>query len=59
MTTPARPERPAMPPVIPGRCDTSNPVCGAEARLYAAGWRRAAHQPRTQLTEPTRKDTTQ
>lgn len=59
MTTPTRPVRPAMPPVIPGRCDTGQPVCGADARLYAAGWRCLRHQPRTQLTEPDRKDATQ
>lgn len=60
--TEARPERPALPPVIPGRCDTGRPVCGAEARLYAGGWRCASHSPaahagKPEAPEPTRKDT--
>lgn len=64
MTTPdTRPVRPPLPPTIPGRCDTGRPVCGAEARLYAAGYRCLAHSPaaaagKPEAPEPTRKDTT-
>ncbi|MHB9861908.1 hypothetical protein [Streptomyces sp. YIM S03343] len=45
----------ATPPAEPGRCDTGRPLCGAPARLYAAGWRCDAHRPssfhRTELTD--------
>jgi hypothetical protein len=62
MTT-ARPERPAMPPVIPGRCDSGHTACGQDARLFAAGWRCFRHTPaalagRAEAPEPTPKETT-
>lgn len=58
-TTP--PVRPAMPPPIPGRCDSGRTACGAEGRLYAAGYRCVAHTPaalngQPEAPEPTRKD---
>lgn len=65
MTTPdIRPVRPAMPPVIPGRCDSGTTACGAEGRLYAAGYRCATHSPaalagRAEAPEPDRKDNAQ
>ncbi|MDN5380702.1 aromatic ring-opening dioxygenase LigA [Streptomyces sp. LB8] len=32
-------------PKPPPTCDTGNPVCGAPARLYPAGWRCDRHRP--------------
>jgi hypothetical protein len=52
MNAEPRPVRPAMPPVIPGNCDTGHPVCGAEARLYAAGWRCVQHTPAALASRP-------
>ncbi len=56
------PERPVLPPTIPGRCDSGQAACGAEARLFAAGWRCVRHTPaalagKAEAPEPTRKDT--
>lgn len=60
--TATRPVRPPMPPVIPGICDSGHTPCGAEGRLYAAGYRCAAHSPaamagRNEAPEPERKET--
>jgi hypothetical protein len=60
MTT-SRPVRPPLPPVIPGRCDAGTTACGAEARLYAGGWRCVRHSPaaaagRAEAPEPVTKE---
>lgn len=60
MTDP-RPVRPALPPTIPGRCDTGRPVCGKPGRLYPCGIRCKEHTPaaaagKPEAPEPTRKD---
>lgn len=59
-TTP--PVRPALPPVISGRCDSGTTACGQAGRLYAAGYRCAAHSPaalngQPEAPEPQTKET--
>lgn len=41
---------PPRPKVTPGKCDTGRPVCGAPARLFAAGWRCVDHVPNSPTT---------
>lgn len=57
----ARPMRPPLPPVIPGRCDNGTTACGQPGRLYAAGYRCASHSPaalngRPEAPEPIAKE---
>lgn len=57
-----RPQRPAMPPVIPGVCDSGQTACGQPGRLFAAGYRCLSHTPaalagKPEAPEPKTKET--
>ena len=45
-----RPQPPELRTVVPFVCEAGVTPCGAEARLYPAGWLCAEHAPRSTKT---------